>query len=106
MIDKLKTLIGNIKNRVTSIESVNDVQNSDISALQAIPSIINIVFNSSVNSKQIVVTLDKPRVGSNPLLIKDINTGNTQANSQSWAGNVCTITTTDDVVVPFLIIVQ
>jgi hypothetical protein len=99
MLSKLQTLISNIR---VSIEGLS----SDIDDLEAIPNIINVVFNSSVNSKVVTVTLDKSRVGDYPLLLKDINTGDTQENTQVWNGNVCTITTTNDVLVPFMVVVQ
>jgi hypothetical protein len=120
MITKLQTLVANIKtviddisgdlttltNRVTDVESVNTTQTTDIDAIEAIPNIINVVYNAVVNTKVVTVTLDKPRVNLLPILIKDINTGNTQASNQTWSGNVCTITTTADVVTPFLVVVQ
>jgi hypothetical protein len=99
MISKLQELIENIKNKIDDLAA-------DIITLDSQPSIVNIVYDSNVDSKVVTVTLDKQRVNLLPLLLIDINTGNTQDSSQAWSGNLCTITTTADVITPFMIVIQ
>jgi hypothetical protein len=98
MIDKLNQLVGNIK-------SVTDDLSSEIEYIKDFPSIINIVYNAADDLNRIVVTLDNSLPDDYELIVRDINTGNIQDASYSWDENVCTITTVDIVLTPFLVVI-
>jgi hypothetical protein len=96
MFEKLKTLIRNIKTSTSELES-------DIIDINDFPSVISIVYNV-IEPNQIIVTLDNHLPVNYELIVRDINTGNTQSGTYDWVNNVCTITTDVPVVTPFLVV--
>jgi hypothetical protein len=92
-----------------SSKAVNDIITSfsnELAILNNTPNIIKIVYDEDISVNIITVTLDMPMPTTHKLVVSSLKTGASQLFTSSCTGNVCTLSFSDAVIVPFLVAIE
>jgi hypothetical protein len=108
VIEDFKQLLLNIRSVIDSLLAKDAVLEASIDGLEAVPDIIGIKCNPALEVDKIYVTLNKPKPSDYNLVVRSIRDDTVQGANMSWSSGdtECTVTTTNPVITPFLVVLE